>query len=222
MAFDDLVWKIWEFEEEIRKKQQEEEELRRRLRGLMSGLEGRIKQSASPHMMNTHGITSYDLSFRKDQFEFKVIDNSGDVLIRAAWKRDMEKRENNHEVDNLSIIMEKLSPIIKLEVQCNPLKSKITQNGNRLSLNDFEKSEATDLVSEYHVFFQDFLVEVVRDMQQQQTTKAGGGNRGSSSQKMALQTIKDISCVCSSFGWIGLAICGPTCLGTIIAQAVDP
>lgn len=34
MAFDDLIWKIWEIEEEVRKKQQEAEELKRSLREL--------------------------------------------------------------------------------------------------------------------------------------------------------------------------------------------
>lgn len=222
MAFDDLIWKIWEIEEEIRKKQQEQEDLKLRLRGLMSDREGKVKQSASPNMANTHGISFYDLTFNKDQYEFKVIDNADRVLIRAAWKRNIEKGQNNQEVENLSINLEKLSPSLNLDIKCNTINSEITQNGNRMSPNDFEKSEALELVSEYHTYFQDFLVEVVKYMQQQQTTRAGGGNGGSSSQKNALDTIKDISCVCSSFGWIGLAICGPTCLGTIIAKAVDP
>jgi hypothetical protein len=41
MAFDDLIWKIWEIEEEIREKQLQEEELKQRLREL--GASHRVK-----------------------------------------------------------------------------------------------------------------------------------------------------------------------------------
>lgn len=51
MAFDDLIWKIWEIEEEIREKQQEAEELKQRLREL--GISGKLETAVSNNVLST-------------------------------------------------------------------------------------------------------------------------------------------------------------------------
>ena len=213
MAFDDLIWKLWEIEEEIREKQQQEEKLRRRLRSLLQGREGTVKIVASSQVADRHGIESYELDFKKARFEFKALDKQGRTLMRAGWQRS-DARGNQ-----VTVVIEKPVQSKKLKIECSASKSEVILNGNRLSYSDFERPESMALIDEYHTYFRDFLVEVVEDMKQR---RGAGGNGGSDNSKDALETIGDISCVCSTFGWIGLLICGPTCLGTIIAKAVDP
>lgn len=213
MAFDDLIWKIWEIEEEIREKQQQEEELRRRLRSLLRGREGTVKIAASSRVADRHGIELYELDFKKDKFEFKALGKQERPLMRAGWQLTDE------EGNQVTIVIETPTQSKKLQIECNALKSVVYLNGNRLSYSDFEKPESMALVDEYHTYFRDFLIEVVEDMKQH---RGAGGDGGSDNSKDALETISRISCTCSGFGWIGALICGPTCVGTIIALAVDP
>jgi len=58
MAFDDLIWKIWEIEEEIREKQLEEEELKRQLEELKSTL----RKSRGSQKKTGETVDNVDLS----------------------------------------------------------------------------------------------------------------------------------------------------------------
>lgn len=221
MSFDDLIWKIWEIEEEIRDKQQEEEGLKRNLRELKNHEAGTLIKSSSSRVAHAHGINSYYLRFQSDEFEFQANDFKKHPVMRVHWKKQNGERSIESIPPNITIAIEKEKQHQKLEIQCDSSKSDVLLNGTRLSFADLENPETATLMYEYNIYFQDFLVNLTKDMQQQMI-KGSGGNGGEDSSKKAIDIISDISCVCASFGWLGLAICGPTCLGMVIAKAVDP
>ncbi|TVR84578.1 MAG: hypothetical protein EA405_01380 [Rhodospirillales bacterium] len=91
---------------------------------------------------------------------------------------------------------------------------------------DLQHPSSARILQDYQKILQDCMVAFIENMKSSEARSAsdarGGGNGGGDSSKNALETINRISCVCATAGWIGLAICGPTCLGTTIALAVDP
>lgn len=224
MSFDDLIWKIWEIEEEIRKKEFEAEALKQNLRELKTDDSGTIIKPSSPHIGHSRGVKSYCLKFQNDSFEFTANDLEKRPVMRVYWKKQTPSNSIDSALPNanpnINIMLEKASSHEKLEIKCDSFQNSVLLNGSKLSFNELENPDTAALMYEYRTYFQDFLIKLTKDMQEK--ILKGSGNGGVSNDKKAIDIISDISCVCASFGWLGLAICGPTCLGMVIAKAVDP
>jgi len=224
MSFDDLIWKIWEIEEEIRNKEREAESLKQNLRELKADDTGTLIKPSSPHIAHSRGVKSYFLKFQNNAFEFIANDFEKRPVMQVHWNKQTPSKPIDSEPSNVSaninITIEKTTSQQKLEIQCDSAKSSVLLNGSRMSFADLESADTAALMYEYQIYFKDFLITLTKDMQEK--ILKGSGNGGVDNDKKAIDIISDISCVCASFGWIGLAICGPTCLGMVIAKAVDP
>lgn len=229
LSMEDLIWKIWELEKESFERQMLEEELRRRLEEHKFKGEDTLKQVASSPTARDYGVFSYDFKFDNARFEFQALDEKGNSQMRVRWQRAKEPQKTELGLEVIFVKIEKNKPHQELEIGFdNKSKSVLTIDGTRRSLIDLEDPKTALIVHEYHELFRDFLVGVVKDMQQyMRKSDEGTGEysemrEANEEQKKVVSVVKSIACTCSGFGWIGLAICGPTCLGVIIAEAVDP
>lgn len=215
MGLDDLIWKISEIEEEIREKQLEAEKLRSKLRKLRHEGEGLFKQPASSRVLRQYGVSSYNFKFDKSGFDFQALNCKGNTQIRGVWRVSYGSEEEGSNIEKLTVKLSTYQPSQELEMDCSKSTCSLSLNGNRLSVEDLEDKNIGKLPLEYRTYFEDFLSEVVKEMQEQ-------GRAGSAYQKKVLDIIKDVSCICASFWPWGSLICGPTCAGTLIAYAADP
>lgn len=188
----------------------------------MTLYEGTLKQVASSRIASDYGVFSYDLKFDKTRFEFQALDEEGNSQMWVRLQRAKEPQMTELGLEQISVKMEKIKPHQELEFDCDKSKSVLTIDGTSRSLTDLEDPETALIVHEYHKLFADFLVGVVKDMQRQRNEGQQEVEKRNEKKKKFISTTKNISCFCSAFGWPGLAICGPTCLGMIIAEAVDP
>ena len=222
MSFEDLIWKIWEIEEEIRDKQQEQEDLKARLRSLKRGGSGRVTKTATSRAAATNGIETYTARFDIGWFEFEASDAQAKPRLSVRWQRDDKAGGLDSHPPSMEVTFEHARQGQKLKVACAQSSSDVMLNGRRLSFAELEDSPVAPLLHEYHLYLQDFIGSLVRDMQKNAAARAGGGDGGVDDDKKAVDVISDIACACSGFGLIGLAICGPTCLGMVIAKIADP
>lgn len=214
---DDLIWKIWEIEEQVREKQAQAERLRQVLRDLKKPTEGAFELEASGRITGDHRVTTYAVDYDRSRFALRAVDRNEKPRLEATWKSLGETGEKGPPSEVSARIHDRASGDV-LELECAGKACKLLLNGEAIGADELEDAAVGALLSSYRRYLEDFLVVAVEHMQPADRARAASNAKV----KAALEAINTISCVCAGFWPFGTAICGPTCVGTTIAIAADP